>query len=1608
VAFGRIQQKTEETRMKNGKPFRTVSWRAFWVLPFLFFAACSGSGDDPVIREGLFVDAPVAGLTYETPTQSGVTDEDGTFFYEDGQTIQFFLGASPLGDAPAGPRLSPLDLVEDAEGPENPAVTNMARLLLALDADCDPENGIRIDEALTSLFPENALDFSLSPDAFSQDADVQALLARLNASGVFSCAPVALWDALAARAHLRETLGLDAPQYALTVATEGEGSVVRAPDAETYPEGTEVELVATPAEGWAFAGWGGDLTGDEASGTVAMTGDLAVTAAFEPLPPDSFPLTLAVEGQGQVILDPPGGVYEAGTEVTLTVAPAEDWGFVEWSGDLSGAEAVKTVSMDGARSVTARFVLLEQPPPRFSLTTSVEGEGAVLAELAGEDGVYENGASVSLSAEPAVGWTFAGWSGDLEGIESPVSILMEADRSVVARFEEIPETETYSLTVRVNGGGEVTRSPAEGPYAEGAEVSLTASPDPGWVFDGWSGDLTGFRAQETIVMDWEKTVTASFRFPSSPPPSNPDPVQYSLTVTVSGEGDVSPNGGVFASGSEVSLMATPAAGWEFAGWSGDLSGAVSPASLTMSGNRAVTATFAPAQYALTLQTDGEGQASASPAQAEYDSGAEVTLTAEPADGWEFAGWTGGVTGTDNPVTVTMDADQTVTATFQAIQYALTLETVGQGQVTPSPNLAAYDPGAQVELIAEPAEGWTFVGWSGDAGGTDNPTSLTMDADRAATATFEELVRTLSGQVTARGLPVAGAAVRVASQETTTDEGGNYQIPLSLDQRINADGAAPGGPVFPVNVKADGHATGHAKVAYEPGREAYLLNVPLIPATRVLDDGDDVTNRVDIDKDGEKVGELTIPADSLPAEVTEVRGTITYIDPTTRDVDAFPGGDFLAVREGDPNGFELLESYGLMEFDLVDQNGMPIETLPGEAKVCMKIPGTLTVSAGQSIPLWWYDPDAGLWREEGAGTVEERADGSFWVCGTVSHFTWWNYDEPIETHACFKFSFVKEADGTPVTGLEWYAEGVSYGGTSPERPCDCDGDDPAPCPAAAVSSFTVMRDSDIRVYAVINNGTRYYLRDDGDGTFSLSTDEAAATIFRSPDVQGSCMFGENVENCAFLDGPNGDGVLPLGGINYAPDILSFEISDPDGNGQVDADETVTFSVTATDAEGEAITPNWSVDCPDAALANEAQNGDVFTVDFTAPPNLAICTVAFSATDENGNRSEASETIWVFGEPAFGRISGTVYGPDGLPAVQVPVRLSRPADAVNGNWGAVDQVVYTRPDGTYQFDEVPCDQPVFSTAGETLGFAGSVAASADVDGTVWTFEQGVNYSCTEFNNDDCLLDLHFPTRWGTLQGNVIGDPLSEVTFAGGAGADTGQEGGGGALEATVPVAGGAYGPTSAPVGTVFVADPALNSWEWYGFPVFYDGEAVTADIGSGVSGTIQGVVYDDAGIPVANADVTLSLKTGGNQTTVADGSGVFSFTGVGPGLHSLYAQGGGLTFASGAAVIFTQGQTAIADINGTGVTVNATLFEFDGTPMAATPLSLNLGGANEQRNTDAAGQAVFNGMKTGEGYLQLFIQLGDRFASRNFPVGASGSTVDVELQLPAPASECAGFR
>jgi Divergent InlB B-repeat domain len=244
--------------------------------------------------------------------------------------------------------------------------------------------------------------------------------------------------------------------------------------------------------------------------------------------------------------------------------------------------------------------------------------------------------------------------------------------------------------------------------------------------------------------------------------------QYALAVTFSGSGSgsvaSSPSGisctsscsANFNSGTQVTLTATAASGSVFSGWSGACSG-TSQCTVTVSAATNVTATFATqSSHNLSVSLSGSGTVTSSPSgiscgtacSASFASGAQVTLTAAPANGTDFSGWSGACSGTGSCV-VTMSAAESVTATF-AQGFALSVSLSGSGTVTSNPSgiscgstcSASFASGTQVTLSETPASGYIFTGWSGACSGSSS-CIVTMSAAKNVTATFttESLTRT---------------------------------------------------------------------------------------------------------------------------------------------------------------------------------------------------------------------------------------------------------------------------------------------------------------------------------------------------------------------------------------------------------------------------------------------------------------------------------------------------------------------------------------------------------------------------------------------------------------------------------------------------------------------------------------------------------------------------------------------------------------------------------------------------------------------------------------------------------------------------------------------------
>ena len=151
------------------------------------------------------------------------------------------------------------------------------------------------------------------------------------------------------------------------------------------------------------------------------------------------------------------------------------------------------------------------------------------------------------------------------------------------------------------------------------------------------------------------------------------PVTYYLGITINpaGSGSVSPIHGNYSDGARVTLTATPASGYQLNSWSGDATGENPTVTITMDSNKSVTANFRVPQYTLATSVSPSEGGSISPSSGTYDTGSSVTLMATPSGDYEFVSWSGDASGVSPTVTITMDSDKSVTASFVATVQRIT-------------------------------------------------------------------------------------------------------------------------------------------------------------------------------------------------------------------------------------------------------------------------------------------------------------------------------------------------------------------------------------------------------------------------------------------------------------------------------------------------------------------------------------------------------------------------------------------------------------------------------------------------------------------------------------------------------------------------------------------------------------------------------------------------------------------------------------------------------------------------------------------------------------------------------------------------------------------------
>ena len=314
---------------------------------------------------------------------------------------------------------------------------------------------------------------------------------------------------------------------------------------------------------------------------------------------------------------------------------------------------------------TINFTVIDQAAPggSFTLTTSVSGSGTVVKSP--DQATYVSGTSVVLTATPGAGQQFAGWSGSATGSTNPLTVLMNADKSITATFTAIAVGQQVSSYTLVNASTNT--------------------------------DIMALPAGATTTLNLATLPTRNLNIRANTSPATVGSVVFALTGTQTRNQTenvipyalFSDNNGAYnpwtPAVGNYSLTARPYTGGSGSGTAGTaLSISFSVIDQPVTGG----------PFTLTVNTTGSGTVARSPDQATYVSATSVVLTATPGAGQQFAGWSGSATGSTNPLTVLMNADKSITATFTAIA-------VGQ-QVTSftlvNADINANSPGGDIQTL----------------------------------------------------------------------------------------------------------------------------------------------------------------------------------------------------------------------------------------------------------------------------------------------------------------------------------------------------------------------------------------------------------------------------------------------------------------------------------------------------------------------------------------------------------------------------------------------------------------------------------------------------------------------------------------------------------------------------------------------------------------------------------------------------------------------------------------------------------------------------------------------------------------------------------------------
>ena len=523
----------------------------------------------------------------------------------------------------------------------------------------------------------------------------------------------------------------------------------------TFAQGSAVTVTAIPNAGYTFANWTDSVTivSTSASYQFNMAGNKTLVANFT-----ITPFTVAVSSNPVLGGTTSGsGTFNSGATVAVTAVANAGYSFTNWTeGGISvSTTAAYTFIIAKNRILVANYTAI---PYTVALSSNPLTGGTTTG-----GGVFNSGSSVTVTALANAGYTFTNWTegATIVSTSSNYIFTIVGNRTLVANFTVIaPSQLTVILSSNPLIGGTTTGA---GSFNSGTSVSVTATPGVGYAFSNWTegANIVSSSSNYTFTIIANRTLVANFTIiPAS-----------QFTVVLSSNpllGGTTTGAGSFNSGTSVSVTATPGVGYTFTNWTegANIVSSSSNYTFTIISNRTLVANFTvipPSQFAVNLSSN-PSTGGTTTGGGSFNSGASVSVTATPNVGYTFSNWTEGliVVSSGSNYTFTISGNRTLVANFTAIVSTYTLNvTAVSGTVVKNPNQATYNSGVNVVLTATPATGYVFTSWSGDATGSTNPLTVTMNSNKNITANFTAVVNAYTLNVTA----VNGTVVKNPDQPT---------------------------------------------------------------------------------------------------------------------------------------------------------------------------------------------------------------------------------------------------------------------------------------------------------------------------------------------------------------------------------------------------------------------------------------------------------------------------------------------------------------------------------------------------------------------------------------------------------------------------------------------------------------------------------------------------------------------------------------------------------------------------------------------------------------------------------------------------------------------------